>query len=93
MRALVEDFIREEVYYREALALGLDRDDTVIRRRLRQKMEFLTDAGRASRARSSRRSPVPIAGSAYWRAASVPVSLSSPRPRRSIGPISAACSG
>ena len=36
---------REEVYYREALALGLDRDDTVIRRRLRQKMEFLSDAG------------------------------------------------
>jgi PPIC-type PPIASE domain len=42
---LVEDHVREEVYYREALALGLDRDDTVIRRRLRQKMEFLGDAG------------------------------------------------
>ena len=34
----------EEIYVREALKLGLDRDDTVIRRRLRQKMEFLTDA-------------------------------------------------
>lgn len=43
--ALAEDFVREEIYYREALALGLDRDDTVIRRRLRQKMEFLSDAG------------------------------------------------
>ena len=42
---LVGDYVREEVYYREALALGLDRDDTVIRRRLRQKMEFLSDAG------------------------------------------------
>ena len=42
---LVEDHVREEVYYREALALGLDRDDTVIRRPLRQKMEFLGDAG------------------------------------------------
>lgn len=42
---LVEDHIREEVYYREALALRLDRDDTVIRRRLRQKMGFLGDAG------------------------------------------------
>lgn len=42
---LIDDFVREEVYYREALALGLDRDDTVIRRRLRQKMEFLSDAG------------------------------------------------
>ena len=45
MRAMIDDFVREEVYYREALALGLDRDDTVIRRRLRQKMEFLTDTG------------------------------------------------
>ncbi len=40
---LVEDYIREEVLYREALALGLDRDDLVVRRRLRQKMEFLSD--------------------------------------------------
>lgn len=39
---LVEDFIREEVLYREAVALGLDRDDTVIRRRLRQKLEFVS---------------------------------------------------
>lgn len=45
MAALIDDHVREEVYYREALALGLDRDDTVIRRRLRQKMEFLGDAG------------------------------------------------
>jgi hypothetical protein len=45
LSGLVDDFVREEVYYREALALGLDRDDTVIRRRLRQKMEFLGDAG------------------------------------------------
>ena len=38
---LIREHVREEVYYREALALGLDRDDTVVRRRLRQKMEFL----------------------------------------------------
>ena len=43
IRGLVEDYVREEVYYREAMALGLDRDDTVIRRRLRQKMEFVSD--------------------------------------------------
>jgi hypothetical protein len=43
LRGLVEDFVREEVWCREALALGLDRDDTVIRRRLRQKVEFLTE--------------------------------------------------
>lgn len=45
LSAIVDDFVREEIYYREALALGLDRGDTVVRRRLRQKMEFLTDAG------------------------------------------------
>lgn len=45
LAGLTEDFVRGEIYYREALALGLDRNDTVIRQRLRQKMEFLTDAG------------------------------------------------
>ena len=41
LQHLVDDYVTEEVLYREALALGLDRDDLVIRRRLRQKMEFL----------------------------------------------------
>lgn len=41
LAALIEDHLREEVLYREALALGLDQDDTIIRRRLRQKMEFI----------------------------------------------------
>ena len=45
LRVLVDSFVREEVYYREALSLGLERDDTIIRRRLQQKMEFLTDTG------------------------------------------------
>ena len=40
---LIRERVREEVYYREALALGLDRDDTIIRRRLQQKMEFVSD--------------------------------------------------
>lgn len=38
---LIGEYVQEEVYYREALRLGLDRDDPVIRRRLRSKMEFL----------------------------------------------------
>ena len=38
---LVRDFVDEEILYREGLALGLDRDDLVVRRRLRQKVEFL----------------------------------------------------
>ncbi len=40
---LIEDHVREEILYREALALGLDRDDTIVRRRMAQKMEFLTE--------------------------------------------------
>jgi hypothetical protein len=46
--ALIDDHIRDEVYAREAMALGLDRDDVVVRRRLRQKMEFLTEEAGAT---------------------------------------------
>ncbi len=38
---LIQQYIRETVLYREALAMGLDKDDIVIRRRLAQKLEFL----------------------------------------------------
>ncbi|MFH0997304.1 MAG: peptidylprolyl isomerase [Pseudomonadota bacterium] len=41
VKGLIESFIRDEIYYREAVAAGLDRDDSVIRRRMRQKMEFI----------------------------------------------------
>ena len=40
---LVRNQIREEILYREALNMGLDRDDTIIRRRLVQKIEFMTE--------------------------------------------------
>ena len=40
---LIDDYIRDEVFYREALQMGLDRDDTLIRRRMRQKLEFLAE--------------------------------------------------
>jgi hypothetical protein len=43
LAGLIDDYIREEVLYREAVAMGLDRDDTIVRRRLRQKLEFLTE--------------------------------------------------
>jgi peptidyl-prolyl cis-trans isomerase C len=43
MRNLVEDKVREEILYREGLALGLDRGDTIVKRRLAQKMDFLAD--------------------------------------------------
>jgi peptidyl-prolyl cis-trans isomerase C len=46
---LVRAHLKEEILYREALALGMEQDDTIIRRRLAQKMEFLitdiTDPG------------------------------------------------
>jgi hypothetical protein len=43
MAGLIETHVREEILNREARLLGLDRDDTIIRRRLAQKMEFLTE--------------------------------------------------
>ena len=41
LQALVDDYLREEILFREAVVTGLDRDDTIIRRHLAQKMEFL----------------------------------------------------
>jgi peptidyl-prolyl cis-trans isomerase C len=43
MVAMVDSRIKEEILYREALALGLDRDDTIVKRGLAQKMEFLSE--------------------------------------------------
>jgi len=43
IKGLVDDYVKEEIATREATAMGLDRDDTIIRRRLRQKMEFLVE--------------------------------------------------
>jgi hypothetical protein len=40
---ILEENIREEILYREALAMGLEKDDAVVRRRLRQKMEYLSE--------------------------------------------------
>jgi parvulin-like peptidyl-prolyl isomerase len=42
--SLIRDYIKEEIYFRESMRLGLDVDDPVIRRRLRAKMEFLANA-------------------------------------------------
>lgn len=43
MHRLIESKVREEILYREALALGLDKGDTIVKRRLAQKMEFLVE--------------------------------------------------
>ena len=43
MLGLLENRIKEEILYREALAMGLDKDDTIVKRRMAQKMEFLAE--------------------------------------------------
>ena len=48
-RRLVENRVQEEVLYREALAMGLDKDDTIVRRRMAQKMRFLAEDVAAAR--------------------------------------------
>ena len=42
-QAMVEDKVHEEVLYREGLAMGLDKDDTIVKRRMAQKMQFLAE--------------------------------------------------
>jgi len=42
-QAMVEDKVREEVLYREGLAMGLDKDDEIVKRRMAQKMQFLAE--------------------------------------------------
>jgi hypothetical protein len=42
-QGLLQDHVRQEIAYRESQAMGLDQDDIVIRRRLRQKLEMLAE--------------------------------------------------
>ena len=73
--ALVQRYIDNEVLYREALALGLDRGDIIVRRRLVQKMEFLTEGleplpradRRASCKPTSMRTPSATPSMTAWR--------------------------
>ena len=43
LQTLVDNYVHDEVLYQEALALGLDDNDTIVRRRLIQKMQFLME--------------------------------------------------
>lgn len=43
LAGLVEQFVKEEIYYRESQRLGLDANDTIVRRRMVQKLTFLTE--------------------------------------------------
>jgi hypothetical protein len=41
--AMVDSHVREEVFYREAMAMGLDQNDPMVRRRMRMKLEFMLE--------------------------------------------------
>lgn len=43
LQGMLDEYVREEILYREALKLGLEKGDTIIRRRLAQKMDFLAE--------------------------------------------------
>jgi hypothetical protein len=46
---LVENKVQSEILYREALAMGLDKDDEIVKRRMAQKMQFLAEDVAAAR--------------------------------------------
>jgi len=47
---LIESYVRDEIQYREGVRLGLDRDDTVVKRRVRQKLEVIAEEDASTRA-------------------------------------------
>jgi parvulin-like peptidyl-prolyl isomerase len=49
LRRLVENKVQQEILYREALAMGLDKDDEIVKRRMAQKMQFLAEDVAAAR--------------------------------------------
>jgi peptidyl-prolyl cis-trans isomerase C len=50
---MVETKVQEEVLYREGLAMGLDKDDTIVKRRMAQKMQFIAEDVAAARTPTS----------------------------------------
>ena len=49
LQRLVENKVQQEILYREALAMGLDKDDEIVKRRMAQKMQFLAEDVAAAR--------------------------------------------
>src|SRR3954468_16777262 len=47
---LVESYVRDEILYREGVRLGLERDDIVVKRRVRQKIEMIAEEDASTRA-------------------------------------------
>ena len=50
LRNLIESYVRDEILYREGVQLGLDRDDIVVKRRVRQKIELIAEEDASTRA-------------------------------------------
>ena len=44
LQGLIDGWVREEIFYREGIAMALDRDDPIVRRRVSQKLEFILDS-------------------------------------------------
>ena len=49
LQRMVENKVQQEILYREALAMGLDKDDEIVKRRMAQKMQFLAEDVAAAR--------------------------------------------
>jgi hypothetical protein len=47
LRGMVDSYVRDEIFYREGMAVGLDRDDPLIKRQVRQKFEILAEESEA----------------------------------------------
>jgi hypothetical protein len=43
IRGLIDTYVHDEIVYREGLSMGLDKDDAVIKRRIRQKYELIAE--------------------------------------------------
>jgi hypothetical protein len=50
LNRLIESYVREEILYREGVRLGLERDDIVVKRRVRQKIEMIAEEDASTRA-------------------------------------------
>ena len=44
LQGLIDNWVKEEIFYREGITLGLDRDDAIVRRGVGQKLEFILDS-------------------------------------------------
>lgn len=47
LSGLIDTFVRDEILYREGLSIGLDKDDAVIKRRIRQKYDLIAEEEQA----------------------------------------------